>query len=57
MSYLRDVINPTAVQHTVDDATITTLLQRVSLLHRWMHVEKLEELEGKPGFTRAQGEE
>jgi isocitrate dehydrogenase len=25
--------------------------------HRWMHVEKLEEIEGAAGFTRAQGED
>lgn len=24
---------------------------------RWMHIEKLEEIEGKPGFTKAQGED
>ncbi|HSN30052.1 MAG TPA: NADP-dependent isocitrate dehydrogenase [Kofleriaceae bacterium] len=41
----------------VDDATITTLLGRVTGRHRWMHVEKLEELDGKPGFTKAQGED
>jgi isocitrate dehydrogenase len=25
--------------------------------YRWMHIEKLEELDGKPGFTKAQGED
>lgn len=40
----------------VDDATIATLLQRVASLHRWMHVEKLEEYDGALGFTKAQGE-
>lgn len=39
------------------DATITDLLQRVGALHRWMHVEKLEEFDGAAGFTRAQGED
>ena len=24
---------------------------------RWMHIEKLEEIDGKPGFTKAQGED
>jgi len=25
--------------------------------HRWMHIEKLEEVDGAPGYTRAQGED
>ena len=41
----------------VTDATILQLLERTTTLHRWMHVEKLEELDGKPGFTKAQGED
>jgi isocitrate dehydrogenase len=24
---------------------------------RWMHLEKLEEIDGQPGFTKAQGED
>jgi len=39
-----------------DDA-IATLLARITGLHRWMHVEKLEEYDGDAGFTRAQGED
>lgn len=42
---------------TVDDAAILDLLSRVATRHRWMHVEKLEEIDGAPGFTRAQGED
>jgi len=38
------------------DSTVLELLARVSTNHRWMHVEKLEEIEGTPGFTKAQGE-
>ncbi|MGE0403670.1 MAG: NADP-dependent isocitrate dehydrogenase [Kofleriaceae bacterium] len=44
--------------HTaLNDDVITALLGRMGGLHRWMHVEKLEEINGKPGFTKAQGED
>ena len=36
--------------------SVLTLLQRVGREFRWMHVEKLEVIDGDPGFTRAQGE-
>ena len=39
------------------DASILDLLIRVAKLYRWMHIEKLEEFDGKPGFTKAQGED
>jgi isocitrate dehydrogenase len=39
------------------DAAIVELLGRITPHHRWMHVEKLEEYDGQPGFTRAQGED
>ncbi len=42
---------------SLTDASILDLLMRISKLHRWMHIEKLEELNGKPGFTKAQGED
>jgi isocitrate dehydrogenase len=38
------------------DDVVHDLLVRVSSRHRWMHLEKLQELDGEPGFTRAQGE-
>jgi isocitrate dehydrogenase len=41
----------------VRDATVLDLLSRIGWRHRWMHVEKLEELAGKAGWTRAQGED
>jgi isocitrate dehydrogenase len=41
----------------VDDATIIALMGRVGSKWRWMHIEKLEEIDGTPGWTRAQGEE
>ncbi len=42
---------------SVSDGAILDLLSRVAWRHRWMHVEKLEELDGKPGWTKAQGED
>jgi len=39
------------------DAVIMALLDRLSPRHRWMHLEKLQEFDGVPGFTKAQGED
>jgi isocitrate dehydrogenase len=39
------------------DAEILDLLARVASRHHWMHLEKLQEFDGVPGFTRAQGED
>lgn len=44
-------------QGEVNDADVLDLLQRVASRHRWMHVEKLQEFNGQPGFTKAQGED
>jgi len=33
------------------------LLTRISSVHQWMHVEKLLEISGEPGYTMAQGED
>ncbi len=41
----------------VPDAAVVDLLLRVAARHRWMHVEKLQEFDGQPGYTRAQGED
>jgi isocitrate dehydrogenase len=40
----------------LSDDAVHDLLKRVSTLHRWMHIEKLQEFDGELGFTRAQGE-
>ncbi|HEX6330082.1 MAG TPA: NADP-dependent isocitrate dehydrogenase [Actinomycetota bacterium] len=40
----------------LSDDAVHELLTRVSTRHRWMHIEKLQEFDGEPGFTRAQGE-
>ncbi len=39
-------------------AKLTGLLSAIeSAGHRWMHIEKLEQIDGAPGFTKAQGED
>jgi isocitrate dehydrogenase len=39
-----------------DGDTLLDLLKAISSSYRWMHVEKLDQVDGEPGFTRAQGE-
>ncbi len=39
-----------------DQDSILDLLRRIAGSYRWMHVEKLEKIDGQPGYTRAQGE-
>jgi len=41
----------------LSDAQLVELLERVGSKFRWMHVEKLQEFDGEPGFTKAQGED
>lgn len=36
---------------------IIDLLTKISETHKWMHVEKLMEIDGEPGYTKAQGED
>ena len=36
---------------------IMALLTSVNAKHQWMHVEKLLEIDGEPGYTKAQGED
>ena len=42
---------------TLADAGLLELVGKIAAKHRWMHIEKLEELDGEAGFTRAQGED
>jgi isocitrate dehydrogenase len=51
---LDDVSNPA---NELDDATLLELTRRVAETHQWMHIEKLPEFDGAPGYTRAQGED
>ena len=41
----------------LSDPALFSLLQRVAAEHRWMHLEKLAEIDGAPAYTRAQGED
>jgi isocitrate dehydrogenase len=41
----------------LDEAALVSLLLRIGTLHRWMHVEKLEEHDGALAYSRAQGED
>ncbi len=40
-----------------NDEQILELLQRISTRLRWAHVEKLQEFDGAPGYSKAQGED
>lgn len=40
----------------VTDQQIAALLAKVSPKHRWMHIEKLQEFDGKAAYSKAQGE-
>lgn len=41
----------------MNEATLIDLLGKVTGSFRWMHVEKLQEFDGQPGYTKAQGED
>ena len=41
----------------VDDKAIMDAVQRVSAHHAWAHIEKLQDFDGKPAYTKAQGED
>jgi isocitrate dehydrogenase len=43
--------------HSMVDEDIMALLQKIAHHHEWMHIEKLQEFDGEPGFTKAQGED
>jgi isocitrate dehydrogenase len=45
-----------ADQTTWHPESALDLLARVGRVYRWMHVEKLEHIDGENGFTKAQGE-
>jgi isocitrate dehydrogenase len=42
---------------SLEDAALLALVGKVAATHRWMHLEKLEEIDGQPAYTRAQGED
>ena len=39
------------------DEDVNALLTRISSRYTWMHIEKLQEFDGEPGFTKDQGED
>lgn len=39
------------------DAQLAEALLKIASKHRWSHVEKLQEFDGQPGFTKSQGED
>ncbi|MGH9446539.1 MAG: NADP-dependent isocitrate dehydrogenase [Terriglobia bacterium] len=41
----------------VNDGQVIDLVQRVGSGHEWVHLEKLLEINGEPGYTRDQGED
>ncbi|HTO22262.1 MAG TPA: isocitrate/isopropylmalate family dehydrogenase, partial [Spirochaetia bacterium] len=46
-----------AADGDLTEAQVLDVVARVGAKHRWMHVEKLNEFDGVPGFTKAQGED
>lgn len=57
-----DCVDHFRCRFVIDDRTrwdtdsVLDLLRRISARYRWMHLEKLEEVDGAPSYTRAQGE-
>jgi isocitrate dehydrogenase len=41
---------------TLAERDLFQLLERIALAFRWVHVERLREFDGRPGFTQAQGQ-
>jgi isocitrate dehydrogenase len=39
------------------DAQLFDVLQRIASRHAWVHLEKLQEIDGKEGYSKAQGED
>jgi isocitrate dehydrogenase len=44
-------------QSELNENHLLELLAKVSGKYRWVHVEKLQEFDGQPGYTKAQGED
>ncbi|MEO6889090.1 MAG: NADP-dependent isocitrate dehydrogenase [Ktedonobacteraceae bacterium] len=40
-----------------DDETLHAVIHRISTRHSWVHIEKLQEFDGVPNYTKAQGED
>ncbi|MDE3181173.1 MAG: isocitrate dehydrogenase, partial [Acidobacteriota bacterium] len=46
-----------SAESEVSEEQVLDLVRRVGAHHRWVHLEKLLEFDGKPGFTKDQGED
>jgi isocitrate dehydrogenase len=46
-----------APEGQITDPQIASLVQKIGAQFRWMHIEKLAEFDGVPGFTKSQGED
>jgi isocitrate dehydrogenase len=44
-------------QGELSDSQLLELLTRIGSKYRWMHIEKLQEFDGQPSYTKAQGED
>jgi isocitrate dehydrogenase len=53
----RFVLRDESQTANLSDADLFALLQGIAVGHRWMHVEKLQEFDDQPGYTKAQGED
>lgn len=42
---------------SIEDHAVLSLVQEIAKEHTWMHIEKLQNFDGKDGFTKAQGED
>jgi isocitrate dehydrogenase len=52
----RFVLDEQSGEGEVPHGAVIDLLAAIGSEHRWMHVERLSEFDGEPGYTRAQGE-
>jgi isocitrate dehydrogenase len=46
-----------AANGSLTDADVFALLPRLSAVAPWAHIEKLQEFDGQPSYTKAQGED
>jgi isocitrate dehydrogenase len=42
---------------SIGDKQVLHLIESIAANHRWVHIEKLLEIDGQPGFTKDQGED
>ena len=47
----------TSAEAPVTDQQVLGLVQKIGAQYRWMHLEKLSDFDGSPGYTKSQGED